>query len=268
MPSRYEQFLGTVGSLRSRTSLPWVEDGVGVTRKDTMIAALAHPDAYEDESARHHVLLIGGLTGSSDDVDAMASVLESYATSRRLRNRIALSVIPCANPDGLNSAEGPGNGSGGNPTEGYPPVDGFFNHETDPEARYLWRYIGFMAPDYILEIRAADSAGWEASNVPSELSSALNTTPIAEQGGLLPALGSGYPNDLGRIPGIRLNTPASESSEQVGALWNILDSESSAIEKSEARKALDSRRQRMPGEVASKLALHYGDTLDLSLIHI
>ena len=262
MPSQYEQLLGRVDSLRSSTSLPWSEDGTGVTREDTVIAALVHPDAYSDESDRHRVLLVGGLTGTPDDVDAMESVLESYATSRRLRNRIALSVIPCANPDGLNSGEGPGNGSGGNPTEGYPPEAGFFSHETDPEARYLWRYIGFMAPNYILEVRAADSTRWESSNAPSEITDVLDATPIVDEGSLLSALGSGSPNDLGRIPGFRLNTPPGEAAKHIRALWEILDGESSAIEKAEARKALDTRRQRTPIEVASKLAPHYGDTLD------
>ena len=262
MPSQYEQLLGRVDSLRSSTSIPWSEDGVGVTRKDTVIAALVHPDAYRDESDRHRVLLIGGLAGFPDDVDAIASVLEAYAASRRLRNRVALSVIPCANPDGLDSGEAPGNGSGGNPAVGYPPKDGFFNHETDPEARYLWRYIGFMAPDYVLEVRAADGTRWESSNAPPEIADALDAKPIEDDGGLLSALASGYPNDLGRIPGIRLSTPVSEASEQVGVLWNILDSEPSDVEKSDARKALDSRRRRTPGEVAAKLVNRYGDTLD------
>ena len=262
MPSNYEHLMGRIDALRSRASLPWSQDGAGITRRDTTIAALVHPDAYNDESDRHRVLLIGGLTGSPDDVDAMASVLESYATNRRLRNRIALSVIPCANPDGLNSGEAPGNGSGGNPTEGYPPEGGFFNHETDPEARYLWRYMGFMAPDYILEVRPADGTRWESSNAPPEISDALDAKPIEDDGGLLSALGSGIPNDLGRIPGIRLNTPASEASEHIRALWAVLDGDSPAVEKSEARKALDSRRQRTPGEVAAKLVNHYGDTLD------
>ena len=248
MPSQYEQLLGRVDSLRSSTSLPWSEDGAGVTRKDTVIATLVHPDAYRDESDRHRVLLIGGLTGSPDDVDAMASVLEAYAASRRLRNRVALSVIPYANPDGLDSGEAPGNGSGGNPAVGYPPEGGFFNHETDPEARYLWRYIGFMAPDYVLEVRAADGTRWESSNAPPEIADALDAKPIEDDGGLLSALGSGCPNDLGQIPGIRLNTPVIEASKQVGVLWNILDSEPSDVEKSDARKALDSRRRRTPGK--------------------
>ena len=262
MPSKYEQLLGRVDSLRSSTSLPWKDDGAGITRNDTTISTLTHPDAYRGESDRHRVLLLGGLAGSPDDMDAIASVLESYATSRRLRNRIALSVIPCANPDGLDSDSGPGNGSGGNPAVGYPPEGGFFNHETDPEARYIWRYIGFMAPDYVLEVRASDSIRWESSNAPTEFNDALNATPIADEGGLLSAMGSGCPNDLGRIPGIRLSAPSGEAAKHISALWTILDSESSAVEKSAARKALDSRRQRSPGEVAAKLVNHYGDTLD------
>ena len=261
MPTPYEQLMEQIDSIRLRASLPWADDGCGVTRLDTGIAALAHPDAYKDESDRHRVLLLGGLTGFGDDVDSMATVLEAYSTSRRLRNRVALSVIPCANPDGLDSGEGPGNGSGGDPTVGYAPEGGFFNHETDPEARYLWRYIGFMAPDYVLEIRAADSLSWEVSNVAAYVSETLGAEPMANDGGLLSALGSGCPNDVGRIPGIRLNAPPSEAAESANILWEILDG-APVAEKSEARKALDARRRRTPGEVAGKLVERYGDTLD------
>ncbi len=262
MPTPYKQLLERIDSIRARTSAPWTDDGCGVTRRDTPIAALVHPDAYADESDRHRVLLLAGLTGSSDDTEALLSVLEAYATSRRLRNRIALSVIPCANPDGLDLDAGPGNGSGGNPALGYPPEGGFFNHATDPEARYIWRYIGFMASDCVLEVRAADSASWECSNAPVEVADALNARQIADDGGLLYALGSGYPNDVGQIPGIRLNAPVGESAEQAAVLWDILDGDGVGVKKSEARSALDSRKQRDAGEIAAKLVNHYGNTLD------
>lgn len=262
MPASYDKLLELIDSIRARTSLPWADDGCGVTRQDTPIAALVHPDAYSDESDRHRVLLLGGLRGSPDDADAMASALESYATNRKLRNRIALSVIPCANPGGLDSGDGTGNGSGGNPTGGYPPEGGYFNHETDPEARYLWRYIGFMAPDFVLEVRAADSVKWESSNAPSPISEALGAAQTPDDGGLLSALDSGCPNDLGRVPGLRLNTPPGEAAEQVARLWEILAGESCEAGKSEARGALDSRRIRVPGDVAGKLVELYGDTLD------
>ena len=262
MPTSYDQLLELIDSIRVRTSLPWADDACGITRQDTPIAALVHPDTYSDESDRHRVLLLGGLRGSSDDADAVASALESYATNRKLRNRIALSVIPCANPEGLDSGEGPGNGSGGNPTGGYPPEGGYFNHETDPEARYLWRHIGFMAPDFVLEVRASDNVKWECSNAPSPISEALDAAQMPDDGGLLSALDSGCPNDLGRIPGLRLNVPPGETAEQAARFWEILGGESSDVSKSEARNALDSRRIRVPGDVAEKLVEHYGDTLD------
>ena len=262
MPTRYGRLLEEIDSIRERSSMPWIDDGCGVTRRDTAITALVHPDAYADESDRHRILALGGLTGSSDDAEALAFVLESYATSRRLRNRIALTAIPCANPDGLDLEIGPGNGSGGNPPQGYPPEGGFFNHETDPEARYLWRYIGFMAPDCILEIRASDTVRWEVSNAPADLTDALEALPIADEFGLLAAFGLGCPNDLGRIPGIRLNAPVTECAEQVARLWDILDSETAGVSKSEARRALQSRRDRTPDQLAAKLVNRYGDTLD------
>ena len=262
MPASYDQLLELLDSICARTSLPWADDACGITRRDTPIAVLVHPDAYLNESDRHRVLLLGGLRGSPDDTDAMSSVLESYATNRKLRNRIALSVIPCANPDGLDSGDSPANGSGGNPIGGYPPEGGYFNHETDPEARYLWRYIGFMAPDFVLEVRASNSVDWECSNVASPISEALGARQLPDGGGLLSALDSDCPNDLGRIPGLRLNAPPDKAAEQIARLWEILADNSSDAGKSEARNALDSRRIRAPGDVAGKLVEHYGDTLD------
>ncbi len=262
MPTAYESLLERIDSIVARTSMPWAEDGCGVTRLDTQIAALVHPDAYREASDRHRVLLVGGLSGSQGDADAVASVIEWYAKSRRLRNRVALSVIPCANPDGLNLGERAGNGSGGNPAEGYPPVGGFFNHDTDPEARYLWRYIGFMAPDCILEVRAADSVSWGRSDISTQIQGAPDAALMDDDGSLLSALGVGCPNDLGRIPGFRLNAPASEAAEQAAAFMDAL-AESDAVEKSEARSALDARREHYSFVwVADRLSQNYGDTLD------
>ncbi|GIT43521.1 MAG: hypothetical protein Ct9H300mP11_14570 [Chloroflexota bacterium] len=75
--------------------------------------------------------------------------------------RIALSAIPCANPDGLRLDVAPGNGSGGNPSGIYPPGKGkFFYDWENPEKRYLWRWICFQAPDLVLELQAGESVQW------------------------------------------------------------------------------------------------------------
>ena len=252
MPNAYEKTLNELDAIRSRTCAPWLEDAAGVTRGDAPIAALAHPDAYADDSDRHRVLLVGGL-GSENDAAAALAVLDAYARSRRLRNRIALSAVPCANPDGAAN-----DGAGG-----YPPQGGFFNHETDPESRYLWRYIGFAAPDLVLEIRAGDSgdgAEWRYSGDPNSLTRALCASPIDADGSLLPALADGVPNGLGKIPGLRLAVSPDAAGVELARLARALDAR--GMQKSPARTALDARRERSPIEVASALVPRYGDALD------
>ena len=245
----------------AESGVPWTRDGCGVTRRDTQIVSLVHRDAYLDDSDRHRVLLVGALSGTSEDADAAASALRAYASSRVLRNRVALSAIPCANPDGLELGVGPGNGSGGDPSTGYPPEGGYFNHETDPETRYLWRYIGFMAPDYIVEVRAGDSVAWECAGVSSAVADALGAQPMSEDASLLSALSRGTPNDLGRVPGIRLTAPVDDVAGELQKLRGVLDGVGGP-NVSQARSALASRRSRSPLDVAASLVVRYGDTFD------
>ena len=269
MTTPYQLLLDRIDAIRTATGAPWTDDGCGVTRLDTEIAAFVHVDAYASESSRHRVLLVGGLSGSSDDVEPVVSALERYTSSQRVRNRVALSAIPCANPDGLNPGSspgqalgaGPGNGSGGNPSAGYPPEGGFFNHETDPEARYLWRYVGFMAPDFVLEVRCGDTVAWEHSGVPTPVFQAVNAASIADDDSLLSALDSGLPNSLGQVSGLRLTAPADAVAEEIERLLTRLMSEETP-EISPAREELGSRRGRSAGDIAEALAKRYGDTLD------
>ena len=254
-------FTERIEAVVAESGVPWTRDGCGVTRRDTQIVSLVHRDAYLDDSDRHRVLLVGALSGKSDDADAIVSVLRAYASSRVLRNRVAISAIPCANPDGLELGVGPGNGSGGDPSTGYPPEGGYFNHETDPEARYLWRYIGFMAPDCVVEVRAGDSVAWECAGVPSALSDALGAQAMPRDSSLLSALSQGTPNDLGQVPGIRLTAPSAEVSSELQKLWSALDG-LDAPTVSQARSELASRRSRSPLDVAASLVERYGDTLD------
>ena len=251
MPNAYETTLKDLNALRSATAAPWSDDAAGVARRDSPIAALVHPDAYADDSDRRRILLIGGLSGpSEEDAAAALAVLDAYARSQRLRNRIALSAIPIGSADGGASS-------------GYPPQGGFFNHETNPELRYLWRYVGFMAPDLVLEIRACDSADgveWRYSGQPNPLTNALGASPMDADGGLLPALADGVPNGLGRIPGLRLTVSPDAAAVELSRLARALDAR--GAEKSPARTALDVRRGRSPLDVASALVPRYGDTLD------
>ena len=100
----------------------WTLDACGVTRSERRIPALLHPDAYVVDTPRARVLLLSGLDGSADDVECAFETLASYSElGEPLQRDVALSAIPCGNPDGLLQGVPLSNGAGGNPADGYPP---------------------------------------------------------------------------------------------------------------------------------------------------
>ena len=240
----------------------WMADACGVTRSETQIPAMLHPDAYVPDTSRTRVLLVGGLTGGDEGVENGFRVLESYAsTGESLERDVALSGIPCANPDGLAQGTLPSNGAGGNPGEGYPPEDNYYDDANNPEARYLWRWICFQAPDVVLEVREAYGVRWEYTGPIERVASALNAYPLTADSSLVSALSNGSPNNLAPIPALVLTCPTNAVESEVSRLWRILAQES-ALQSSPARRVLDRRRNRTPIEAARILAAAYGHKLN------
>ena len=240
----------------------WTMDACGVTRADTQIPALLHPDAYVPETDRTRVLLLSGLTGGSEGIENGFRVLDSYAGGgESLERDVALSAIPCANPDGLAQGTLASNGAGGNPAVGYPPEDDYYFDANDPEARYLWRWISLHAPDVVLEVREAYSLRWEYAGPVERIANALNAYPMATDSSLVSALSEGKPNNLAPIPALVLTCPTDAVESEVSKLWRILAQESVLLS-SPARRELDRRRNRTPIEAARILAGAYGHKLN------
>jgi unsaturated rhamnogalacturonyl hydrolase len=258
----------TLQALAARAADVWTLDACGVTRSQTPIAALVHRDAYAPTTPRTRVLLVGGLSGRPEDVTLAYNVLEAYVGDRdRLGQTLVLSAVPCANPDGLALGVGPENGAGGQPENGYPPLDQFFYDAHNPERRYLWRWAGLQAPDLLLEVRAGETAVWEASATAMTLAPALHATLVTPPDSFLAALGADLSNGLapnnglGAIPGLRLTTPAEALAVQLNRLWSLLPS-IATLRPSPARRRLEARRARSPLQVARSLAVVYGHTLE------
>ena len=251
-----------IEALASEHAELWTLDACGVTRSETQIAALLHPDAYVPETDRTRVLLLSGLTGRSEGAENGFRVLDSYLSGgEAIQRDVALSAIPCANPDGLAQGTLSSNGAGGNPAEGYPPEDNYYYDLNDPEARYLWRWIGFNAPDVVLEVREAYSVRWEYAGPIERIANALNAYPISADSSLVSALSQGSPNNLAPIPALILTCPTDSVEAEVGKLWRILAQESVLLS-SPARRVLDRRRRRTPIEAARILASAYGHVLN------
>ena len=176
----------------------------------TAIPALLHGEAYVTETPRTRVLLLSGLSGEKADTALALDALKIYLDGgETLTDKLALSAVPCANPDGMTQGVAPENGAGGRPAENYPPIVGFFNDRRNPEQRYLWRWIGLQAPDLILEVQVGEAVSWVSSASATLLLPTIEATRMEETAGsLLAALGSHMANGLGAVPGLRLTAPA------------------------------------------------------------
>ena len=240
----------------------WSRTACGLTRSLTPIPALLDRNAYAAETSRIRVLLVGGLSGRPADVDMALHALELYAGGGDgLALRIALSAVPCGNPDGLRLERGPENGAGGNPGQGYPPEGNFYSDEQNPEKRYLWRWICLQAPDLVIAVRSGDSSvRWEHNAAARRFAPALAARELHEDT-LLGALGDGYPEGLGVIPSLRLTCSSEHLPREISRLFGVLQQQGMSG-KSGARQALDRRRQRSTVEIARVLAAAYGHSFD------
>lgn len=276
---------------RSVANTQWRLDACGLTRSGSVISVLLHPDAFNPDSSSLRVLLLGGLNGHPADVDVARIVAERLPKKAREAGlELALSVIPVANPDALREPQGEGLQPQGEspehrgelldedfevgaaddalrepqvPGHRYPPVGGYFDHPTDPGARYLWRWISFAAPDLVLEIEAGSAPGWQANAAAGAAGATLGAAPITPEDSLLAALGLGESlfsqGEVAPIPGLRLRADAESVEGQLDRLIPVLRD---TVQRSPARRLLDARRGRSPMEIARLLGRTYGYSLD------
>ena len=259
--STEQDIRGAIDTLvRARPNF-WLRSACGVTRSLALIYAILDRNAYTPDTSRARILLIGGLSGYKADVDLALRALELYAGGGdALALRLALSAVPCANPDGLRFNAGPGNGAGGNPTTGYPPEDNFFFDDTDPEKRYLWRWVCFQAPDLVLELQEGRSVQWEHNEAARSLAPAVASRDV-RGAGLIAALGTGHPDGLGSIPGLKLTCFEEQLPRELSRLFGMVR-QAGVWSPSNARRALDARRSRPRMEIGRILGGAYGQTFD------
>lgn len=242
----------------------WRRDACGVTRGEREIPVLRHGAERPAAGERLHLVLVGGLSGGREDVEAALAALDAYRAAPGLAARFALSAVPCGNPDGLALGVSPGNGAGGYPSGGYPPA-GESYYDANPEAHYLWRWVSFEGPDLVLEIRVGAAVKWEASapclELLSQLRAELDATELPSDGSLLGALADGEPNLLPPVLGLRLTCATADVEGELAKLWTVLARVPDHA-RSPTRGALQARAARTPVEVARILAAVYGHELD------
>ncbi|MXX66916.1 MAG: hypothetical protein F4Z40_08035 [Chloroflexi bacterium] len=254
-----EQFESAVRELASAPDVDWRRTTCGVTRAGREIVALVNRNACPKEDDRVQVMLVGGLSGNSEDVEIALRATRFLAINSN-RPRIALTSVPCANPGGLALGSGPANGAGGQVDLGYPPAGGFFNHPTSPESRYLWRWICYQAPDVVIEVRSGKESFWESNAAASALQQALVAGPATPRDSLIAALGEDARVDPGSIPGVRLTADSDSLGVELGRFIDLIGDR--LLGPSRSRQVIEARESRDPSEVGRDLARTNGRTLD------
>ena len=236
----------------------WKLSACGVTKLRQSIPALLAQDAYTSETKRVRVLLIGGLSGATNDSGLVLRALElSAEQAERLTPKMALSAVPWADLDAFT----PDSDKIRDLFGGYPPANNFYFDSDAPESRYLWRWICLQSPDLLLEIRSGDTVRWESNDAVEILPFTIGASKMGDNDSLLGALGRGMPDGLGPIPGLRLTINEPELGLELGRLWESL-LQVWSWHPSPARQGLLDRRFRTNLEVANILASAYGHRLE------
>lgn len=187
-----------------------VRSAVGVTRDGAPIAAILTAGDFQYETKKIRVLVTG-------EPGAVTRAAEWFFTDRAaagLRKRFALSAVPFA------------------VSGTFPPQGEAYNSAANPEAMYLWRWIGMHAPDYVIV--------------------AGNPGKDEECRRLACQLGKTAPSNTGTIPAVEV---APADGFLAAALKNAPQ------QPSPARLEIQKRLKRTPLEVARQLSDVYGKEL-------
>lgn len=196
---------------------------IGVTAQGSPIHATVEEAALDPTAELPSILLVAGLDGQDESVDLAAALMRSAAT-----DAYTLSAVLNVFPDRV-------------PVPEFPPSGPFYGPPS-AESQYLWRFLGMIAPDVVVDLRTDDSPGM--------LADVLNR--------------GAQPADVGRIPATTMRIePAGKSLDQQRTeVSSRLADLADGLETSAARRELRGRLSRSPLEVALQLEGAYGHALE------
>ena len=196
---------------------------IGVTASGSPIHAAVARETLDPDGPTRRVLVVAGLDGKDESVDLAAALLRDPGGQG-----FALSAVLNAFPDRA-------------PVETFPPPGPAYGGEA-VEAQYLWRFIGMLAPDLVVDLRTDEAH--------SELERALDRGAV--------------PAGVGRMPAatVRLSTDRKSMDDLRREALERLDYLASTLAVSPARSELRGRLARKPLETARQLEQAYGHALD------
>jgi len=234
------------------------ETAIGVTDKGTPIAASVYEDLEGLRTKKTRILLVGdGTLASRDAISKAVGWFYHDDDAKGFREDFIVSAVPNPYPDGLRDG-----------VFQFPPKGTAYVNGGDPEAAYLWRWIGMHAPDLVVRVDMAKSfvlptpkSNVEALKRLRKLSGSGAKFP---EHSLIVQLGKSRPADVGNVPAVAVG---------VGEGENLMPPLLAKLQEAEfhgpspARKEMLKRLDRTPRQVAEQLAGFYGRDLG-SVVYI
>lgn len=247
----------SVGEVAALPGEPSSLTAAGLTRSEARILTIE--DSSLVDSPKRRLVIVGGLDGASESARSVIAAIRWFKTVAppSLRRDWVIAALPCAFP--LHCFADQGSTGATLPDVVFPPKDGFYNDETAPEIRYVWRWVAFQAADLVLEVRSGSRTEWESSKIATGLR--LNDS-LPPAGSLASALSSATPSGLAPVAAIRVSTTPNEAS---GMLEDVLNA-ASTLERSPLHDVLVKRSERSPLKIAELLAHRYPENPRMSYI--
>ena len=253
-----DPLLGAVEAVAALPGAPSTVSAAGLTPAGQRILTLEQTGWVPAPVRR--LVIVGGLDGTAESARAVLEALRWFKTEApaEVQRAWSITAVPCAYPEPcLAGSTARGRALANTPI--FPPAGGFYNDETAPEARYLWRWVAFQSPDLVLEVRSGRTLSWEISG--SAIALPLDGPPPPD-GTLAAAVSVGTPSGLGPVAAVRASTSV------VGApqmLRSLLDA-SASLRPSPLHDAILTRISRTPVEIATVLANRYPASPAMSYI--
>lgn len=240
---------------------------IGVTPRGTLIWCLMDEDALDYRTPKARVVVVASLDGSPQAVDGCLKQIHDRRNEDAIGHDWCTAFIPIANADAW--ARRSSNAVVNDNTQPlqFPPEGEAYGSGPTATAAYVWRFIGWFAPDAVFELVDPDDAAW-----PQVFNAGEHKVPWPDK-----SLGNAVKQEsvagLGSIYGLRW--PARWNNDVIRNLPAVLEysgfdtkaflsSQDSNSEGpfSEARRNAIARLDRTPREVAAGLLEHYGDHLN------
>ncbi|MCA9069479.1 MAG: hypothetical protein KDA84_11170, partial [Planctomycetaceae bacterium] len=237
-----------------------IHSNLGVTRKGTRIPCVYSEESLDVHNSKTRVLLVAGLKDQAGTAQSL-QMLQWFYTSdeaKPFRKTITLSAVPLVNPDEK-------------PTPRFPPKGDSYLSKDNPEAEYVWRWIGMHAPDVVVCLMTGEEPRWwtpetnhsNLKKLADTLGKVSTFEPTDESAVMLTkALMKSAPANTGTIPAITavVGKAGSKPEARLHELFRAMD-QSQFHGPSAARRELQKRVDRTPVEIAKQLAKVYGHDL-------